>query len=272
MSASEASHQNLNYDLVVVVSQSGETKDVLEFLRKIKPKKIFTIGISNSKNSLLSRLADFNIYQNVGLEKSIPATKTFISQVAILLQLALMGNKKNASLHESFKKLPNLMEKILERQEKIRAVAEKYKSFDKFFILGAGFNFPVALEGALKFKEAAGILAEGMLAGELKHGPITLVDKSSASLLIMPKDLRYWENLSLLLEIKKNGGPVVAITTEGNKDLDKIIKDVIYIPKTEELLYPFLATLVLQFLAYSSGVLRGYNVDKPRNLSKAVRI
>ena len=127
----------------------------------------------------------------------------------------------------------NEIKEILERQEKIRAVAEKYKSFDKFFILGAGFNFPVALEGALKFKEAAGILAEGMLAGELKHGPITLVDKSSASLLIMPKDLRYWENLSLLLEIKKNGGPVVAITTEGNKDLDKIIKDVIYIPKTE---------------------------------------
>ncbi len=260
---------NGEFDLAILISQSGETAEILLSLKTLRAKKIFTIAVTNAEKSAVAQAVDFSIYQNAGLEKSVAATKTFISQVAILFRLALATNKSEAAMRE-FKKLPALIRKVIERESNVKLMAAKYKLFDRLFIFGRGHNFPVALEGALKLKESAQIFAEGLPAGELRHGPMTLIDKKLPSIFILPTDLSYKKNLSVATDVKKNGGPIVAIATEGNKDLGKLTKDIIYIPKAPEYFYPFISALVLQLFAYWSGVLRGCDVDKPRNLAKAV--
>jgi glucosamine--fructose-6-phosphate aminotransferase (isomerizing) len=261
--------ENGKFDLAILISQSGETAEILSAFKILRAKNIFTIAITNAEKSSVAQEADFSIYQNAGLEKSVAATKTFISQAAILLRLALTVKKSETATRE-LKKLSNLTRQIIKQELRIKAIAMKYKRFDRLFVFGRGTNLPIALEGALKLKESAQVFTEGLPTGELRHGPMAMIDKKLPSIFILPIDSDYRKNLSILADVKKNGGSIIVITTEGNKDLAKLVKDVIYIPKTVEYFYPFLSAVALQLLAYWSGVLRGCNVDKPRNLTKAV--
>ncbi|MEK7181357.1 MAG: glutamine--fructose-6-phosphate transaminase (isomerizing) [Patescibacteria group bacterium] len=266
-------------DVFLAISQSGETADTLAALRGAKKKKILTLGITNVIGSTLARETHGGVYQHVGPEIGVAATKSFISQSAILLQIAVfLGKQRELSdaaaykILRVFKSLPKLVDKILTQSEAIKNLAAKYKEYDDFLFLGRKYNYPVAYEGALKLKEISYAHAEGLAAGELKHGPIAMIDKDFPSVFIMPRDLVYDKNFSNVQEVKARGGRVLAITTEGNKDLEKIADDVIYVPEVPEILYPFLTIVPLQLFAYWNAVLRGYNVDKPRNLAKSVTV
>ena len=229
--------------------------------------------------STLARETNAGVYQHIGPEIGVAATKSFISQSAILLQMAVFFGKQREltdteaqRILRAFRELPKLIEKILTQSERIKQLAEKYKKFDDFMFLGRKYNFPTALEGALKLKEISYAHAEGLAAGELKHGPIAMIDKDFPSVFIAPKDSIYEKNFSNIKEIKARDGLVLAVTTEGNTDLERVVDDVIYIPETLEMLYPFLAVVPLQLFGYWNAVLRGYNVDKPRNLAKSVTV
>lgn len=266
-------------DVLLAISQSGETADTLGALRDAKKKKILTLGVTNVIGSTLARETNAGVYQHIGPEIGVAATKSFISQSAILLQMGIFFGKQrgltDSAAHKilkSFHSLPKLIEKILTQSDEVKKLAEKYKNFENFMFLGRKYNFPTALEGALKLKEISYAHAEGLPTGELKHGPIAMIDKNFPSIFIAPKDSIYSKNFSNIQEIKAREGLVLAVTTEGNKDLEKIADDVIYIPETLEMLYPFLAVVPLQLFAYWSAVIRGYNVDKPRNLAKSVTV
>lgn len=266
-------------DVLLAISQSGETADTLGALRDAKRKKILTLGITNSIGSTLARETHAGVYQHIGPEIGVAATKSFVSQAAIMLQMAVFLGKQrgltDTAAHKILKGLRDLplkMSRILDQSEKIKSLAEKYEKFDNFMFLGRKYNFPTALEGALKLKEISYAHAEGLPAGELKHGPIAMIDKDFPSIFIAPKDSIYEKNFSNIKEIRARNGLVLAVTTEGNLDLEKAVDDVIYIPETLPILYPFLAVVPLQLFAYSSAVIRGYNVDKPRNLAKSVTV
>ncbi|MEK7138547.1 MAG: glutamine--fructose-6-phosphate transaminase (isomerizing) [Patescibacteria group bacterium] len=266
-------------DVLLAISQSGETADTLGALRDAKKKKILTLGITNVIGSTLARETNAGVYQHIGPEIGVAATKSFISQSAVLLQMAVFFGKQRGltdteahRILKAFRDLPKLIEKILTQSEKIKQLADKYKKFDDFMFLGRKYNFPTALEGALKLKEISYAHAEGLAAGELKHGPIAMIDKDFPSVFIAPKDSIYEKNFSNIKEIKARDGVILAVTTEGNTDLERVVDDVIYIPETLEMLYPFLAVIPLQLFGYWNAVLRGYNVDKPRNLAKSVTV
>lgn len=266
-------------DVLLAISQSGETADTLGALRDAKKKKILTLGITNVIGSTLARETNAGVYQHIGPEIGVAATKSFVSQSSILLQMAVFFGKQrdlsDASAYKilkSFRGLPGLIEKILRESEKIKQLAEKYKGYENFMFLGRKYNFPAALEGALKLKEISYAHAEGLPTGELKHGPIAMIDKRFPSVFIAPDDSVYGKNFSNIQEIKARDGLVIAITNEGNKGLEGVADDVIYIPETLEILYPFVAVVPLQLFAYWSAILRGYNVDKPRNLAKSVTV
>ncbi len=266
-------------DAFLLISQSGETADTLAALRGAKKKKILTLGITNVIGSTLARETNAGVYQHIGPEIGVAATKSFVSQSAILLQMAIFFGKQRGlsdaaayKILRTFRNLPKLVQKILDKSEDIKAVAEKYKDSRDFLFLGRKYNCPVAYEGALKLKEISYVHAEGLPTGELKHGPIAMIDKDFPSFFIMPKDSVYDKNFSNVQEIKARRGPVLALTTEGNEDLKGLADDVIYVPEVPEILYPFLAVIPLQLFAYFSAVLRGQNVDKPRNLAKSVTV
>lgn len=266
-------------DVLLAISQSGETADTLGALRDAKKKKILTLGITNVIGSTLARETNAGVYQHIGPEIGVAATKSFISQSAVLLQMAVFFGKQRDltdtaahKLLKSFRDLPKLIDKILAKSESLKQLAEKYKGYENFMFLGRRYNFPTALEGALKLKEISYAHAEGLPTGELKHGPIAMIDKDFPSVFIMPKDSVYEKNFSNIQEIKARNGRVIAVTTEGNKDLEGVADDVVYVPQTLEMLYPFLTVIPLQLFAYWSAVIRGYNVDKPRNLAKSVTV
>ncbi|MDP2650837.1 MAG: glutamine--fructose-6-phosphate transaminase (isomerizing) [bacterium] len=266
-------------DAFLAVSQSGETADTLASLYEAKEKEILTLGIVNAIGSTMSRETDAGVYQHIGPEVAVASTKSFVSQVAILALLTLfLGRKKNMSLvvgqriGTELQRLPALMDKILTQQNLIKELADKYADYDDLLYLGRKYNYPVALEGALKIKEIAYVHAEGYASGEMKHGPIALVDKQFPSIVIVPQDSVYAKNLSNIEELKARGGPVVAIATEGDKEIGKIADDVFYIPKTLEMLTPILAVVPLHLFAYFVAVKRGHNVDRPRNLAKSVTV
>lgn len=265
--------------LLFAITQSGETADTLAALREMKRKGYPTLAICNVVGSTIAKEASGGVYLHAGPEIGVASTKAYTSQVLVLTLLALyFGRMRNMSYEaggriiESLHALPDLVRKTLRINDEVRRVAEKYCNANNFLYLGRQFNFPTALEGALKLKEISYIHAEGYPAAEMKHGPIALVDDHTPSVFIMPQGNVYDKVMSNLEEIKARGGPVIAITTEGDNRVSRLADEVLYIPAAEEFLQPLLAIVPLQLLAYHIAVLRGCDVDKPRNLAKSVTV
>ncbi len=279
---SELRYKKHNLDpktVLLAVSQSGETADTLGALREVKRKGILTIGMVNTIGSSIARETKAGVYNHAGPEIGVASTKAFVSQVAIMALLSLfLGRQRGMSvmtgrkIAEEMEKLPNKMKIILAQAKEIKKIARKYHKFNNFLYLGRKYNYPVALEGALKLKEISYIHAEGYGAGEMKHGPIAMIDKNFPSIVIVPSGSLYEKVVSSIQEIKARKGLVIAIATEGNKEIAKLVDDVIYIPETLEMLTPILAAMPLHLFAYYIGVMRGYDVDKPRNLAKSVTV
>ena len=261
------------------ISQSGETADTLGALKEVKRKGIMTIGIVNAIGSSIAREVDAGVYNHAGPEIGVASTKAFVSQLSVLALLTLfLGRQRGISLStgrkiaEELTALPKKMEEVLKLNGQIKKIARKYYKYTNFLYLGRKYNYPVALEGALKLKEISYIHAEGYGAGEMKHGPIALVDKNLPTVVLAPSDSVYEKVISNIQEIKARRGKVIAIATKGNKEIAKIANDVIYIPKTLEMLTPILSVMPLHLFAYHVGVMRGLDVDKPRNLAKSVTV
>jgi glucosamine--fructose-6-phosphate aminotransferase (isomerizing) len=280
--ASEFSYKKSPFDkhtAVLAVSQSGETADTLIALKEAKRKGILTLGIVNVTGSSIARETSAGVYNHIGPEIAVASTKAFVSQVTIFALLTVfMGRMRNMSqvtgerILTELENLPALVDKILDTAESIKQVAEKYKHYDHFLYLGRKYNFPIALEGALKLKEIAYVHAEGYNGGEMKHGPIALIDERFPTFILAPSDSVYEKNISHIKEIKAREGRVIAVATEGNEEIRELVDDVIYIPKTLEMLTPILTTVPLQLFAYYVSVAKGLDVDKPRNLAKSVTV
>ncbi|QQG44957.1 MAG: glutamine--fructose-6-phosphate transaminase (isomerizing) [Candidatus Sungiibacteriota bacterium] len=266
-------------DVFLAISQSGETADTLAALREAKEKGVLTLGIVNVVGSTMARDTDAGVYQHIGPEIGVASTKAFTSQVAILgLLTLLLGRQREMSLvtgqriAKELKTIPVLIKKILTQDDCIKKLAQKYQHHQNFLYLGRKYNLPVAYEGALKLKEISYAHAEGYGAGEMKHGSIALIDENFPSLFIAPHDSVYEKMISNMEEVKARRGPVIAVATEGDKKIRELADDVIYIPKTLEMLTPLLSVIPLQLFAYHFGVLRGCDVDRPRNLAKSVTV
>lgn len=264
---------------VLAISQSGETADTLEAIREGKLKGALTLGIVNVVGSTISRETDAGVYNHAGPEIGVASTKAFTSQLSILALVTLsLGRQRQMSfvmgrrIAEELKRIPGLIKKILRKEAEIKLIAKKYGKYENWLYLGRKYNFPIAMEGALKLKEISYVHAEGYAAGEMKHGPIAMIDGNFPSLFIVPTDSVYEKVISGMEEVKARGGKILAIATEKNKEITKLVDDVIYIPKTLEMLTPLLSVIPLQLLAYYIGVNKGYDVDKPRNLAKSVTV
>ncbi len=264
---------------ILAVSQSGETADTLAAVREAKNKGALTLGIVNTVGSAIARETDAGIYNHAGPEIGVASTKAFTSQLSIFVLLALaLGRQRDMSavmgrkIAGETEKIPRLVEEILRQKSAIKKIVQKYLSHRNFLYLGRKYNFPIALEGALKIKEISYVHAEGYPSGEMKHGPIALIDEKFPSIFIAPKDSVYEKNISGMQEIKARGGKIIAVATFGDKHIRKIADDVIYIPKTLEMLTPLLSVVPLQLFACYFGIGKGYDVDKPRNLAKSVTV
>ncbi len=265
--------------IVLAISQSGETVDTLAAIREAKKKGALTLGIVNAVGSTIARETDAGVYNHAGPEIAVASTKAFTSQLTVLTLIAVMlGRQREMSavmgrkILEELMALPDKLEKILKDASVYEKLANKYKDYDHFMFLGRKYCFPLAEEGALKLKEISYIHAEGYASGEMKHGPIALIDKDFPTFALIPEDSVYEKGVSNLEEIKARSGKVVALTTEGNKAIEKVADDVVYIPKTLEMLTPLLAVAPLQLFAYHVAVAKGLDVDKPRNLAKSVTV
>ena len=265
--------------LSVFVSQSGETADTLAALREVKEKGGLTLGIVNAVGSSLAREVDMGIYVHAGPEIAVAATKSVTAQLAVMTLLAVfLGRQRQMSLAmgqrivKELARIPELAKRVLGDTDEIQRVAAKYDKYSNFFFIGRKYNVSTALEGTLKLKEVAYAHAEGFAGGELKHGSLALIDENFPTIAICPSDSVYEKMVSNIQEIKARNGLVLALATEGNEEIKNIVDDVLYIPKTLEMLTPILAAIPLQLFAYYMGVLRGYDVDKPRNLAKSVTV
>jgi glucosamine--fructose-6-phosphate aminotransferase (isomerizing) len=265
--------------IVFVISQSGETADTLAALREAKRKGATVLGICNVVGGTIARETDGGVYIHAGPEIGVASTKAFTSQMTVLALISLLlARMRNLSLErgreiiDALLKLPAQMEKILKNDSYVKEIAEKYYQKNNFLYLGRSFNFPIALEGALKLKEISYIHAEGYPAAEMKHGPIALIDESMPVVVIALKDKVHDKVLSNIAEIKARKGKIIAVATEGDDEIADKVDHVIYIPATLELLTPILSVIPLQLLAYHMAVLRGCNVDQPRNLAKSVTV
>ena len=265
--------------LTIVISQSGETADTLEAMRVARAAGSKIIGIVNVVGSTIAREADGGIYIHAGPEIGVASTKAFTSQIAALLLLALhLGRRRGLSLQlgqevvYELAQLPELVDRVLELEPVTEMLARDYADAANFLYLGRGVNFPVALEGALKLKEISYIHAEGYPAAEMKHGPIALIDENMPVVFVAPNDHVYQKVLSNMQEVKARGGRIIALTTEGNGNLGELVDHQLKVPKTQPLLSPIITSIPLQLLAYHIAVLRGCDVDRPRNLAKSVTV
>ncbi len=265
--------------VVLAISQSGETADTLGAIREAKEKGASVLGIVNTVGSSVSKETKAGVYNHAGPEIGVASTKAFTSQLTVLALFSLfLARQRQLSLimgqciaKELFK-IPEIVRKVLKNDSQIKEMAKKYKDFNNFLYLGRKYNFPVALEGALKLKEISYIHAEGYSSGEMKHGPLALIDENFPTFAIALSDSVYEKVISNIEEVKARRGPVVALATEGNEEIKEIVDDVIYIPKTLEMLAPIISVIPLQLFAYHVGVLRGCDPDFPRNLAKAVTV
>ncbi len=261
------------------ISQSGETADSLAALREVKKKGFLTLGIVNVVGSSIARETDAGIYNHAGPEIGVASTKAFTSQLAIITLLTLfLGRQRNMSLAtgremaKEIEKLPGLIEKIIGDTSMIEKIAEKYKSFNNFLFLGRKYSYPVSLEGALKLKEISYIHAEGCAAGEMKHGPIALIDENFPTLAICLLDSVYDKMVSNIEEIKARRGPLIILATENDENIKNLSQDVIYLPKVSEFLSPILSVIYLQLFAYYVAVSLKRDPDRPRNLAKVITV
>jgi glutamine---fructose-6-phosphate transaminase (isomerizing) len=267
-------------DLVVLITQSGETADTLAALREAKAKGAATLAVVNVVGSTIAREADAVIYTHAGPEIGVASTKAYIAQLATLLLLAFFVAKlrkkiSGPSLKEllrEFKKMPQHCAKVLKETKRFEFCAQKHYTRRNFLYLGRGSNYPTALEGALKLKEISYAHAHGYAAGEMKHGPIALIDHEQPVICIAPNSMTYDKMLSNIQEIRARDGIVIAIGTEGDIDLEKMSDDFFSIPKVPEILSPILTVIPLQFFAYKIAALNGRDVDQPRNLAKSVTV
>ena len=255
----------------IFISQSGETADTLYALREAKKRGALTLGIVNVVGSTIARESDAGVYNHAGPEIGVASTKAFLSQIGILMLISLFI-KGNIDIANELKALPAKIERILKKDDEINRLANKYLGFSNFAYLGRKYQFPVALEGALKLKEISYRYAEGYAAGELKHGPIALVDEKMPIIALATKSDIYEKIISNIEEVKARNGRVIAIATEGDKRIETIADDVIYIPDSLEILSPMLSVIPLQLFAYHTAALLGLDVDKPRNLAKSVTV
>ncbi|MFA5420516.1 MAG: glutamine--fructose-6-phosphate transaminase (isomerizing) [Patescibacteria group bacterium] len=267
-------------DLFLAISQSGETADTLAAMELAKEKGATVFGICNVIGSSIPRLSHAGAYTHAGPEIGVASTKAFTAQVSVLILMTLAvaklrgeitKEKMNTILCE-LEGVSNLVERVLLKNDEIYKIAEKYKDVKNCIFLGRGINFPVALEGSLKLKEISYIHAEGYPAAEMKHGPIALIDEDMPVVVIAPQDHVYEKVISNICEIKARKGKIIAIINEGDERIKELADEIIEIPKTGEFLSPLLTTIPLQLLAYHIAVLKGCNVDQPRNLAKSVTV
>ncbi len=266
-------------DTVLAISQSGETADTLAAIKEAKRKGALALGMCNVVGSTIARETDAGVYLHAGPEIGVASTKAFTSQVMTLTLIALalgrtgtLSAEEGQFLAQELKKLPDKIRSILDQTKKIKKIAEKMVQHHHALYLGRGFNYPVALEGALKMKEISYIHAEGYPAAEMKHGPIALIDDAMPVVFIAVKDPVYEKVLSNIEEVKARQGFVVAIVTEGDTEVKEKVNRIIEIPDTAQCLTPILSVIPLQLLAYYTAVLKGCNVDQPRNLAKSVTV
>jgi glucosamine--fructose-6-phosphate aminotransferase (isomerizing) len=267
-------------DVVIAISQSGETADTLAAIKLAKEKGATIIGICNVVGSTISRETHAGSYTHAGPEIGVASTKAFTAQVTVLTLMALSIAQKKGSISESkFRQLlveldsiPEKVERMLESDEQVKYISEIFKDSRNFLYLGRGYNFPVALEGALKLKEISYIHAEGYPAAEMKHGPIALIDEEMPVVVIATKHGNYEKVVSNIEEVKARSGKIIAIVTEGDTEVRAIADYVLEVPETEDALSPLLTSIPLQLLSYHIAVMRGCNVDQPRNLAKSVTV
>lgn len=264
---------------VLAISQSGETLDTLEAIREGKRRGALTLGIVNTVGSTIARETDAGVYNHAGPEIGVASTKAFVSQLTALALFTLFFGRQRAmsaaqgkEIARELKKLPAKLRKILEHTKEIETLARKYASARDFLFLGRKYNYPIAFEGALKLKEISYIHAEGCGAGEMKHGPLAMIDEKFPSVVVATRDSVYDKMLSNIQQLKARKGPVIAIATEGDLEIAKLADDVLYVPETIEMLSPILNVVPLQLFAYYFAKEKGLNVDRPRNLAKSVTV
>ncbi len=267
-------------DVIIAISQSGETADTLVALEKAKEQGAFIFGVVNVVGSSIARISHAGAYTHAGPEIGVASTKAFTGQLAVLAMMALkIGYAKGTVEHDRYIQLMRELESVPEKVKEILAdttnierIAKKYKDAADFLFLGRGYNFPIALEGALKLKEISYIHAEGYPAAEMKHGPIALVDENLPVVFVATKDSYYEKIVSNVQEIKARKGKVIAVATAGDTVIPGMADDVMFVPDTDEIIAPLLSVIPLQLLSYYVGVAKGFNVDMPRNLAKSVTV
>ncbi len=280
--ASEFRYRNLKLsedDGVVAISQSGETADTLAALREAKRKGALVLGLVNVVGSTIAKETDAGVYCHAGPEIGVASTKIFVSQCVILNLIALLiGRRRGLSIFDGMnlikeiKKLPENINSVLEKSNDVRDIAKKYLPYKNFLYIGRHLNYPIAMEGALKLKEISYVHAEGYPAGEMKHGPISLIDEDFPTVAVATNGFTYEKMVSNIQEIKARNGKVIAIATEGNEEIKKIVDDVIYVPETIDILQPIVNVIPLQLFAYYFADFKGCDIDKPRNLAKSVTV
>jgi glucosamine--fructose-6-phosphate aminotransferase (isomerizing) len=265
--------------VVVAVSQSGETADTLAALHEAKERGALALGVINVVGSSIARDTDAGVYLRVGPEIGVASTKAFTGQVAVLTMIGLfmarrriMSADQCGELLKQMEQVPEKIERILEQAQRIARITERYIERENWLFLGRGYNYPTALEGALKLKEISYIHAEGMPAAEMKHGPIALINEGMPAVFIANKGRQYEKVMSNIQEVRARGGHVIAVATEGDEQIKNYAQDVMYVPDIAEPLSPMLTVVPLQLMAYYAAVLRGHDVDKPRNLAKSVTV
>lgn len=267
-------------DVIIAISQSGETADTLVAIERAKEQGAIIFGVVNVVGSSIARISNTGAYTHAGPEIGVASTKAFTAQLAVLTMIAIkiahakgtIDQKRFIHLLSELQEIPGKTEIVLKQNDKIKRLAEKYKDARDFLYLGRGYNFPIALEGALKLKEISYIHAEGYPAAEMKHGPIALVDETLPVVFIATKDSYHEKIVSNIQEIKARKGKVIAVITEGDEAITEMADDVIEVPEADEIVAPMLSTIPMQLLAYYIGVAKGLDVDKPRNLAKSVTV
>ena len=260
---------------LIAISQSGETADTIAALKKVDDYGVLKLGIVNVVGSTIARMTDAGVYTHAGPEYAVASTKAFIAQVVVLIQIALMlagPNKLYRPLLKELIELPNKVQLVLDQAPKIEQIAKKYVNYRDFIFIGRNYDYPAALEGALKLKEISYIHAEGYAAGEMKHGPIAMIDKDFPTFALACDSPLIDKTYSNIEEIKARGGPVVAIANKDNTTIKKLANDIIYVPKSLEQTQAILEVIAMQLFAYYIASQKGLNVDKPRNLAKSVTV
>ena len=265
--------------LAIVISQSGETFDTLAALRELRTKGAMVLGIVNVVGSTIARETDAGVYLHVGPEIGVASTKAFTAQIAVLAMMATdlgrqrhLSSERTAEILEELARIPERIEDVLTLDQEIQALSARFAEHDNWLYMGRGVNYPVALEGALKIKEISYVHAEGLPAAEMKHGPLALIDADMPVVVVAPKDHTYDKILANIEEVRGRGGRIIAIASEGDTQLERAAEEVLYVPATLPMLSPLLTTIPLQLLAYHTAVIRGHDVDKPRNLAKSVTV